>query len=420
VGWCGREGLGAVAEAVDLALPVLPWGLVAFEVGRSAANPGHPRVAGRARPRVPPLRLFAGQLVAHAMLNVAPAGRTTAEVTKAALISRWVGGAEAAAAASLMQAATFVGVGLVSAACAVGAWLVGGAGTLFWLLAVNAGALLTLGVGLRALLGSERLLAWVRRRLPSHEGAIGRFRDGVRSGDPLTFWPAAFLALGMGCQVLQMYTLAGAVGARASLEGAFAAQGVHLVTATAAVFVPGQLGAREAAFGLAAGTLGTTPARAASIAICAHLSQLFWRSSGYVTLLAWRRSRSGTAAALQRPKTRKRRRRLRPSPLPAEPEPTGSDGRAGLDGPSVDPPESMAVHPVHEAGGRARGQRFSASGAGRAVFPPAGRSPRRRRAPPRRAPPAPGRELGQLRPAGAGIGEGEVPRAPRRRARTRP
>ncbi len=296
-----REGLGAVAEAVDLALPVLPW-VVAFEVGRLGCETLATRASLGARGRaVPPLRLFAGQLVAHAMLNVAPAGRTTAEVTKAALISRWVGGAEAAAAASLMQAATFVGVGLVSAACAVGAWLVGGAGTLFWLLAVNAGALLTLGVGLRALLGSERLLAWVRRRLPSHEGAIGRFRDGVRSGDPLTFWPAAFLALGMGCQVLQMYTLAGAVGARASLEGAFAAQGVHLVTATAAVFVPGQLGAREAAFGLAAGTLGTTPARAASIAICAHLSQLLLAVLGFVTLLAWRRSRSGTAAALQRP-----------------------------------------------------------------------------------------------------------------------
>jgi uncharacterized membrane protein YbhN (UPF0104 family) len=290
--WLARaEGLGTVAEAIDQALPVLP-AVIALEVGRLCFEALATRASLGARGRAVPLpRLFAGQLVAHAMLNVAPAGRPTAEVTKAALISRWVGGAEAAAAASLMQAATFVGVGFVSATCAAGAYLVAGPQTLFWLLVVNAAVLLLLGVGLRWLLGSERLVGWARRRLPRHERTIDRFRGSVRSGDPLTFWPAAFLALGMGCQVLQMGTLAGAVGARTGVAGAFAAQGVHLVTATAAVFVPGQLGAREAAFSLAAGTLGTTPARAASIAICVHLSQLLLAFVGFVTLLAWRRSK---------------------------------------------------------------------------------------------------------------------------------
>ncbi|MGC4120067.1 MAG: lysylphosphatidylglycerol synthase transmembrane domain-containing protein [Myxococcales bacterium] len=293
-----REGLGAVADAVDLALPVLPQ-VMALELGRLCCETLATRTSLGERGRaVPLLRLVAGQLVAHAMLNVAPAGRTTGEVTKAALISRWVGGAEAAAAASVMQAATFVGVGLVSAACAAGAFLVAGPQVLFWLLVGNACALLLLGVGLRTLLGSAWLVGLVRRRLPRQQGRLARFQEGVRGGDPLALGPAAFLALGMGCQVLQMAVLASAVGARTGAASALAAQGVHLVTATAAVFVPGQLGAREAAFSLAADTLGTTPARAASIAVCVHLSQLALASVGFVTLLVWRsrQPRSGGQA----------------------------------------------------------------------------------------------------------------------------
>jgi uncharacterized membrane protein YbhN (UPF0104 family) len=238
---------------------------------------------------VPIPRLFMGQLVAHAMLNVAPGGRAAAEVTKAALIAPWVGGAEAAGAATMMQAATFVGVGLMSAACAAGAWATSGTSTLFWLLLANVALLLTLGVGMRVLLRSPRAVGWMIRRLPERHQHLERFRDAARAGDLFAFQPAFFLFLGMGCQVLQMRVLAGAVGATATMAGAFAAQGVHLVTASLAQFVPGQLGAREAAFALAAQTLGTTPARAATMAIVAHLSQLALASIGFVTLLAWRR-----------------------------------------------------------------------------------------------------------------------------------
>jgi uncharacterized membrane protein YbhN (UPF0104 family) len=93
----------------------------------------------------------------------------------------------------------------------------------------------------------------------------------------------------MTCQGLQMKVLAGGVGAPGTLAGAFAAQGVHLVVASVAVFVPGQLGAREAAFGLAAEALHTTTAAATSIALLAHASQIALAVVGFVVLFAWRR-----------------------------------------------------------------------------------------------------------------------------------
>jgi hypothetical protein len=88
------------------------------------------------------------------MLNVAPGGRSSAEVAKAALLGRSVGGPEAAAAGAVMQAATFVAVALVSVVCGVVAlWQAPPHATTRWpvsLLFVNAAFLFGLGVGLRA------------------------------------------------------------------------------------------------------------------------------------------------------------------------------------------------------------------------------------------------------------------------------
>ncbi len=295
-----REGPERIAEAVRRAGPVL-LPAFALEVGRLAMEAFASRAAlGERGKQVPWVRLFLAQLVAHALSSVAPAPRPSAEVARAALLSRRVGGAESAAAGAVMQAATFVGVAFMSALC--GAVTLAGAGTssadpkaamgrlLAGLLFGNAVLLFGMGVGLRALLRSTRIVRWAEKRLPSHAAVIERFRAAAAPGDLFAFRPALFLALGMTCQVLQMKVLAGGVGASGALGGAFAAQGVHLVTASLAVFVPGQLGAREAAFGLAAEALGTTSAAATSIALLARASQIALALMGFLVLFAWRRS----------------------------------------------------------------------------------------------------------------------------------
>lgn len=301
-----HEGPDRIAEAARKAAPVLPLAL-ALEVGRLVMETFASRAAlGERGPRVPWIRLFLTQLVAHAMLNVAPAPRAAAEVTKAALLAKWVGGAEAAAAGAIVQSATFVGVATMSAICGAATLALVSPGedaaivrTLTTLLFVNAGLLFTLGVGLRRLLRSARAVAWVEKKLPSQRARIERFRVAAAPGDLFAAKPALFLALGMTCQVLQMKVLSGGVGAPGTIGGAFAAQGVHLVMASLAVFVPGQLGAREAAFGMAASALGTTSANATTIALLAHASQVFLALFGFVVLLAWRapRARSSGDAA---------------------------------------------------------------------------------------------------------------------------
>lgn len=304
-----REGPDRIAEAVRRAEPVL---LPAFllEVGRLVMETFASRASlGEHGRKVPWVHLLRAQLVAHAMLNVAPAPRASAEVTKAALLSRWVGGAESAAAGAVMQAATFVGVAFMSALC--GAVTLAHAGMtsttpeastgrlLAGFLFGNAVLLFGLGVGLRALLRSARAVGWATRRFPARAAVIERFRAAAAPGDLFAFRPAMFLALGMTCQVLQMKVLAGGVGAPGTIGGAFAAQGVHLVMASVAVFVPGQLGAREAAFGLAAAALGTTSAAATSIALLAHASQVVLALVGFVILFAWRRGHVARATVVR-------------------------------------------------------------------------------------------------------------------------
>ena len=79
-----REGVDAIGEAIGAALPVLPLAM-AREVGRLLFETVATRTSLGERGRAVPIsRLFLGQLVAHAMLNVAPGGRAAAEVTKAA------------------------------------------------------------------------------------------------------------------------------------------------------------------------------------------------------------------------------------------------------------------------------------------------------------------------------------------------
>lgn len=293
-----HEDPSRIAEALRRARPVLPLAF-GLEFGRLVMEAFASRSAlGVRGKQVPWWRLLLAQFVAHGMLNVAPVGRTSAEVTKAALLGRWVGGAEAAAAGALMQSATFVAVATVSLVCGLVTLLASSPATaadptlqrtLAGLLFANAALLFCLGVGLRALLRHRRVVDWMEHRFPSHVLLIERFRREAAVGNLFSLRPALFLTLGMVCQILQMKVLADGVGAVGTVHGAFAAQGVHLVMASLAAFVPGQLGAREAAFGLAAKALGTTPAAATSIALLAHASQIALALVGFLVLIAWRR-----------------------------------------------------------------------------------------------------------------------------------
>jgi hypothetical protein len=99
--------------------------------------------------------------------------------------------------------------------------------------------------------------------------------------------------------VVELAVVGHAMGVAAGLRSAFAAFGAQLVAATVAVAVPGQVGAREAAFSLAAGALGTTALLAAGISTFTHGVQLVVAMVGFVVLFALRAGSARTRTRTQ-------------------------------------------------------------------------------------------------------------------------
>jgi uncharacterized membrane protein YbhN (UPF0104 family) len=85
-------------------------------------------------------------------------------------------------------------------------------------------------------------------------------------------------------QLLQYAVAARAIGIDAGLLRALAAEGVNLVASAVGVLVPGGLGTTDGAFTLAADILGTTAARATSLALLIRCMQLVWLLIGSVVV----------------------------------------------------------------------------------------------------------------------------------------
>ena len=259
------------------------------EVGRIALETLATRSAlGPWAERVPFLHLYRIHVVTYAVAQVLPMPRPAAEATKAALLAPYgVPVPAAASSGAALQSATFLSVAAMSTLCAGFVGPSSGVPLRAVLLA-NAGLLLGLGVGLRALVRSERVTRWLGRRVRKLEVPLAVVHRESLRGPLVSLAPAAFLAAGMLLNVAELAVVGRAMGLGGGLSGAFAAFGAQLVAATVAVAVPGQVGAREAAFSLAAGALGTTALLAAGISTFTHGVQLAVAMVGFLVLLALR------------------------------------------------------------------------------------------------------------------------------------
>ncbi len=284
-----RTGLSALRGALAPVLPVLPACLaleltkVGFEALATRSALGAP---GR---QIPWRRLYQVHLVTYAVGQTFPAPRPAAEAMKAALLRPWIELPEAFSAGATLQSATFLSVALLSVAGALAVPPSVSGVPLASLLYGNFALLALLGTGLRALLRSGRLTAWIKARFPGRAEAIERFHQAACLGHVVPARPTLFLTLAMCCNVVELGILGRAVGIDMSPGGAFAMFGVQLVAATVAVFVPGQIGAREAAFAMAAEALHTTEVRATATALAAHAVQLGLAALGFMLLALLRR-----------------------------------------------------------------------------------------------------------------------------------
>lgn len=243
---------------------------------------------GPKRQDIPTRYLLRAHLVGYAIGSIAPAGRTAAEATKAAMLSPWVGGAAATAVATTNQAVTLFGVALISVPCTMAAYSTTGMSLLTVLLFVHtlvaAGAGLVIRVGARAH-GSSRWLSRRFERLAKHAPA---FHEAARGVAIVPLVPMIAVAAERLMQVLGWALLAHAISVHVTLNLALLAQGLSLIAMAAGILVPGQVGATEGAFALASGTLGLTVADALSIALLSHVVQSLWVAVGVLTPVLWK------------------------------------------------------------------------------------------------------------------------------------
>jgi len=252
------------------------------------------------RARLLPIRLLTrAQLIGAAVGSLAPAGRTAAEATKAALIAPWTGAPSATAAAATVQAATLLATALISIPCAWAAWVVSGSSWLTLSLLVHAVALFILGAGMRLAMRAPRLGRWFGGRAGRFARGAASFQDAARESPVLVPGPTAALFAGRVLQVAQYAVLAYAVGFDLTAVQALIAQGLNLVALAAGALVPGQIGVSEGAFVLSASTLGTTEAKAMAIALLAHVLQVATLPLGALTPMLWKVRRPAPSLRLE-------------------------------------------------------------------------------------------------------------------------
>ncbi|MBN9688482.1 MULTISPECIES: lysylphosphatidylglycerol synthase domain-containing protein [unclassified Corallococcus] len=292
-----KAGAGELKTTLLEALPLLPW-VVLIELGRQTCDATATRLSYGARARQVPLSvLVRAQLIGTAVSSMAPAGRAAAEATKATLLTPYTGGASATAAAATSQSASLGAGGLISFPCALAAYLMTGWSAFTVAMLVHGVVLLLASLGVRAGLRAKRLGAWMRRRCGKWGEHAEAFQASVRAGGLCPWRPMMAFLGSRVLQVMQYAVLAHAVGIDSTVVQALFTQGLYLVALAMGSLVPGQVGVTDGMFSLAAGAMGTTAAKAMSIALLAHTVQAVFVLVGALTPLVWRAKAKVTAAA---------------------------------------------------------------------------------------------------------------------------
>jgi hypothetical protein len=245
---------------------------------------------GNAKDGLPRKTMFRSELISTAIGSIVPAGRSTQEASKGALISPWVGAASAISAALISQVATFIGGGLITIPSAWVSWQkVGWSGFLTLALLLHSFVLLALARLLRMASGSHRLISWFEKKIPRIGKKLSEYKKVSPSvTSKIILVPGALMFFSRILQTLQMLILFGAVEHRMSISMALLAEGIFMLSLVAGAFIPGEFGTSEGAFVLFAGTLGTHRANALSVALLLHSVKLALILIGCLTPLLWK------------------------------------------------------------------------------------------------------------------------------------
>lgn len=240
------------------------------------------------RERVSLASLARIHIIGFAVGLTVPAGHAAAEATRAALLSRSIGVPNAAAVGATSQSMSLLGGALIALPCLIaslwktGASALSGAILLFTL--VMAGSFATIQVACRL----KNIGGFVGKRFAGIRQTTLAFQDAARN-IPIFPWravAAAFVnrAISVGEYALLLF----AIGQPYGLGQSLLAVGVSFIGGSLGDLIPGQMGATDGAFALAAPILGMTAAEGIGLSVMLHGAQVLWALVGWTLPLWWR------------------------------------------------------------------------------------------------------------------------------------
>lgn len=273
-------GIGAVVGLVYDAGPAAVWAtirqagvwlpaVIAFEIGFVAMDAVALRIMYRERGASVPFRVWIRSgMMAYGIMILLPAGRAGGEIMRAANLSPYIGGARAAAGATLLQGATLWGNTLISIPCYAAVALTSGPTSTLALFVAGNGIITAL-IGSFLLFGARvsNLGGFLGRRIKALAVHGMRFDDSLREMPALPLLPIGAAFVGRVFQALQYAVILLAVGGTLTVTSALVAQAIHLVGAGLGDMVPNQVGVTEFAYGAFAEDLAMESAKAQAISI---------------------------------------------------------------------------------------------------------------------------------------------------------
>jgi hypothetical protein len=215
-------------------------------------------------------------LVQYTTMVVLPVGRAGAEVARASMLSRFVGGTRATAAAALMQSITLLANAAVSVVCLAFVLLGPRQLELALLLLGNAAVTLVLGAGMYLVMRRAKVGGMLGRRFERLAHFGPELDEHFAKSRSRHFAALGICLGGRVVQTLQYGVILYAVTSVFTVQSTFVAQGIHLVGAGLGDMVPNQVGVTEGAYRIFAGALGLAaePERAVAVALLARVSNL--------------------------------------------------------------------------------------------------------------------------------------------------
>lgn len=295
-----RTGPRVILNAAREALPFLP-AIMFFNVAfYSFEALAQRQMLGASASQVPKSAIVRAMLSAFVTSLLFPLGRAGAEVVRTGVLAPYVGAPRSSAASAAFQIPAMFGIGVLgSSVFAASASELGFFHPLT--IAVLVHTLISVGFGAFLLILSRNvgLGSALLRRFPKFQASALAFDQALRSRPSDYLIGSVYCVLARMAEVGQYTVVLAALSVPLAFPRVLLANGIHVVSATAGEFIPGQLGTVESAYMYFAPVLGLAhnSGRAVSIALLVRIAQYVEAVLALVVLQLWPRPREARVAS---------------------------------------------------------------------------------------------------------------------------